>query len=120
MPYPAAPGPPFYFTGATIKNVRNNLPAREKARTHICAPTTAVKSLLKDHLLLQEAARLSFCPRGGLRWTSSLPGRARDCRNRAVKRARVRELHPPAGFVPVPPVFRWTVQVTATPGGYIQ
>ena len=31
----SGPGPPFLFTGATIKNVDNNLPAREKTRMHI-------------------------------------------------------------------------------------
>ena len=116
---PTPPPPdPFYFTGAAIKNVGNNLPARERTRTRICAPTAAqplaalppygcgvplagaaAKGRLNNHLLLQEATRLTSSPRGGLRWTAPPPERARDCQNRAVKRARVPGLHPPARFV---------------------
>ena len=64
--YAASPGPPSLFTGATIKNVGNALPARERTRTHICAPIAAAQCRLNNLLLLQEATRLTSIPRGGL------------------------------------------------------
>ena len=99
MPYPASPGPPFLFTGTTIKDVGNNLPARERTRTRFCAPTAAAQCQLNNLLLLQEATRLASSPRGGLGWTDPPLKRARDSRKQSVRRTHGPMPHPPADFV---------------------
>ena len=98
MPYPACPRTPIFYEGA-IKNAGNSLPAREKPRIGVCMPTAAAKVWLNDHLLLQEASRLPFCPRGRAQVDGSVTGTCAVLAKTCCKSHRVPVPHPSAGLV---------------------
>ena len=70
---PPAPGPPLILRRSHQEGGKIQ-PAREKAGMRVCAPTAAAKRRLNDHLLLQEAMRLPFSPRGRAQVDGSAAG----------------------------------------------